>query len=349
MDFALKLRDLGHKVLVVTPQDSTVPGIDICSFKSFTRESSLSHLSPKSLKGFLQLASVVIFGAYSVFNVNRKHNFDRILCFWAIPSGLISLPTSSFFRIPLDVWVLGSDVWDIEKYPLGRRVLTTISKRTAIFLADGWQLAIETNRITNIMPKFLPSARRSRGVPLENTKSQVRYLLYIGRLHPNKGIDILVSAFLNCCERYSEMPPLHIYGDGPLMSELTDQALASKYSEKLIFCGLLTEEDLPEIISNSICVVIPSRIESIPLILGQAALFAKRVILTDVGDMGFLAKEYALENICHPTVESIEEMIMAVVLNIVATDTQNLRALANFLSLDKSVEIYLKMIKNEGD
>ena len=42
------------------------------------------------------------------------------------------------------------------------------------------------------------------------------------------------------------------------------------------------------------CVVIPSRSESIPLVLSEALRFNNKLIVTDVGDMGMLGRQYGV-------------------------------------------------------
>jgi glycosyltransferase involved in cell wall biosynthesis len=48
------------------------------------------------------------------------------------------------------------------------------------------------------------------------------------------------------------------------------------------------------------CVVIPSRSESIPLVFSEALRFNKKVIVTDVGDMGMLGRQYGVAGVVPP-------------------------------------------------
>jgi len=47
-------------------------------------------------------------------------------------------------------------------------------------------------------------------------------------------------------------------------------------------------------------VVIPSRSESIPLVFSEALRFNKKLIVTDVGDMGMLGRQYGVARVIPP-------------------------------------------------
>jgi glycosyltransferase involved in cell wall biosynthesis len=55
-------------------------------------------------------------------------------------------------------------------------------------------------------------------------------------------------------------------------------------------------------------VVIPSRSESIPLVFSEALRFNKELIVTDVGDMGMLGRQYGVAQVVPPeNVMALEE------------------------------------------
>ena len=348
LDFALALQARGHTVTVLTPQISRITSIQIERFRSFTKETSLSHLVPKKTSVKLRMILLIASGSIKIFKLQKQRKFDRVLCFWALPSGLLNLPSNLISKVPMDVWLLGSDVWAAKNYPFGERFLNAISRRSRLFLSDGNQLSDTAFNITKRRAQFLPSGRAVRTIdPI--VESLERYILFVGRLHPNKGVDLFIRAYINCISKTSDMPKLYIYGTGPLFEELQAEIISAKCDQHVFLCGVLNEKDLPERMHNALCVAIPSRIESIPLILGQAARYSKEVLLTNVGDMGSLAKEYQLENICEPTVESIEERLLIILRRNKPIDTINLRKLSNFLSLENSVDSYLKLIQNEAE
>ena len=58
--------------------------------------------------------------------------------------------------------------------------------------------------------------------------------------------------------------------------------------------GRVSDGELAEELYNADCVVIPSRSETIPIVLNEALQFGKRLIVTDVGDMGLIVRRYKL-------------------------------------------------------
>jgi glycosyltransferase involved in cell wall biosynthesis len=62
----------------------------------------------------------------------------------------------------------------------------------------------------------------------------------------------------------------------------------------------VSEEALGLLYESSDCVVIPSRSESIPLVFSEALKFNKELIVTDVGDMGMLGRQYGVAWVIPP-------------------------------------------------
>ena len=60
------------------------------------------------------------------------------------------------------------------------------------------------------------------------------------------------------------------------------------------FRGRLADAELYALYAACDCVVIPSRSESIPIVLSEALQAGKPLIVTDVGDMGSIVREHHL-------------------------------------------------------
>ncbi len=67
---------------------------------------------------------------------------------------------------------------------------------------------------------------------------------------------------------------------------------------------------LASLYESSDCVVIPSRSESIPLVFSEALRFDKELIVTDVGDMGMLGRQYGVARVIPPeNVRALKEVM----------------------------------------
>jgi glycosyltransferase involved in cell wall biosynthesis len=60
------------------------------------------------------------------------------------------------------------------------------------------------------------------------------------------------------------------------------------------------DDDLISLYAASDCVVIPSRMESIPVVFSEALAFDKGMIVSDVGDLGLLGREYGVAQVVPP-------------------------------------------------
>jgi glycosyltransferase involved in cell wall biosynthesis len=102
------------------------------------------------------------------------------------------------------------------------------------------------------------------------------YVVYIGRLSPEKGIDVLLKA-------WEAIPhiPLVIAGNGPLaerVKEVSKKCLSIKYT------GQISHENVISIIAGARCVIVPSIcFESMPLITLEAFSCGTPVVASRVG------------------------------------------------------------------
>jgi glycosyltransferase involved in cell wall biosynthesis len=109
----------------------------------------------------------------------------------------------------------------------------------------------------------------------------------------------------------------------------------------------LSDDLLADVMQRALVVIIPSRIESIPLILGQAARFAHNIIVTNVGDMGTLASKYQAASVCEPDIDSIYNSLIEVLKCEKDIFEHGRKKLSNLLSLKNSVNTYLKWIVSD--
>ncbi len=313
-DFAKTLKKKGHSVTVLTPRkgkNNYDDEIDVIYFWWLGEEKTLTNLNFKNpiniFKAFSLLCSGLITGLY----LCAKERYHHILAMWAIPSGVIAYILYLFTRISYSVWALGSDIWMFKKNRLGKVFLKIILKSAKNIFADGWTLAKDVEEIAGKPCSFLPSSRLlppPRKLKFESDKT---HFLFIGRFHPNKGIDILVDAIFLLPEEVKKKCHFHIFGDGPLKMEIEKKL---EKNQELKNCISLKGYANPITASSYLhacdALVIPSRIESIPVILSDAAQAGIPVIATDVGDMGKIVNKYEAGVVVEPTSSSIAEGII---------------------------------------
>lgn len=108
------------------------------------------------------------------------------------------------------------------------------------------------------------------------------YYCYVGRLSPEKGVDLLLNAA-------AELPDykLKIIGAGPL----EDRLLSGRENSNVEFLGYKTGKELRTIISGSKFIIVPSNwFENNPLIILESLCLGTPVIGSDIGGIPELIK-----------------------------------------------------------
>jgi|GEM_PF-540503 len=115
-----------------------------------------------------------------------------------------------------------------------------------------------------------------------------RIVAYIGRIHPTKGLDLLIRAFIEVVKYESDVILL-IAGKGDVKYLDKCIKLAKKFGveDKVKYLGYLSEEDKIGLIDASEFVVIPSRHsgESYPLVIDEVKARRKPLIVTNYGTL----------------------------------------------------------------
>jgi glycogen(starch) synthase len=115
-------------------------------------------------------------------------------------------------------------------------------------------------------------------------------LLCLGRLIPEKGFDLALTAFVTLACQFPDAR-LVIAGDGPMRHPLEEQARELGLAERVQFTGWVAAEKVSELINTATLVVMPSRREGLPLVGIQAAQMARPVVATRVGGLPELVVE----------------------------------------------------------
>jgi glycosyltransferase involved in cell wall biosynthesis len=109
-------------------------------------------------------------------------------------------------------------------------------------------------------------------------------LLYLGRLHAAKGPDLALAAFAAVRPRFPGAR-LAFAGGGPEEAELRSKALALGVVEDVDFLGWVPPYRVPEVLNTSGLVLMPSRIEGLPLAAVEAARMGRPILATRAGGL----------------------------------------------------------------
>ena len=114
-------------------------------------------------------------------------------------------------------------------------------------------------------------------------------MLFVGRLEPRKGIDVLIAAANLLADR-GVTPRFviagndtRILGDGLTYEQAWRSGRAGRVLPDITFLGEVSEAELRRLYRRADLVVMPSRYESFGLVLLEAMMLAKPVVASAVG------------------------------------------------------------------
>lgn len=122
---------------------------------------------------------------------------------------------------------------------------------------------------------------RERPQSHTNQSSARPYVLFAGRLHPMKGADILLRAWVDVI-REAPGRELRLAGDGPERATLKRMVQELGLSESVRFLGAIDNRELKPLYANAEAVVLPSRAEGFPLTLLEASACGSICVGSDV-------------------------------------------------------------------
>jgi glycosyltransferase involved in cell wall biosynthesis len=222
---------------------------------------------------------------------------DIIFAEWLIPAGFIARILSVLTGTPYCCRALGSDIYTALSGSLLGPLIKNVARNSSLLFADGFDLCRKTSAIAQGKEcHFAATARK-----LENKKSGFSpfddkglfTFCSVGRLHQVKGFNFLIRACSILLGKGINFR-CYIVGDGEEKEALENLIKSSALEKKVLLTGRLEDGDISDLFRHADCIVIPSLSESIPLVLSEAVNAQKPLIVTNVGDMGFLAEKYNL-------------------------------------------------------
>jgi glycosyltransferase involved in cell wall biosynthesis len=108
------------------------------------------------------------------------------------------------------------------------------------------------------------------------------YALFVGRLSPEKGIDVLLDAYATGHPGV----PLLIAGDGPMRPQLERRLEGSDLGERVRLLGQQDRPALSALLAGARCLVLPSRwYEGFPMVVLEAFAHGVPVMASQIGGL----------------------------------------------------------------
>ena len=164
-----------------------------------------------------------------------------------------------------------------------------------IVLSQGVQKYFEENygRKTIFIPNGVnrPQVRPAEIINKEVGLTKDSYILFLGRLVPEKGIKYLIEAFKNV----ETDKKLVIAGGSSDTDEFANELRElAKDDDRILFTGFVQGEKLDELYSNAYIYTLPSDLEGMPLSLLEAMSYGNCCLVSDIEECASVVEDHAL-------------------------------------------------------
>ncbi len=238
----------------------------------------------------------------TVNRVCRSVAPDLVLSYWAYPDGAIGTRIARQVGAKSAIIVGGSDVLlDTRSTSRRKRVSGTLQeaddilsvsddlRRKVIELGGNpershlWRQGVETNLFC------LGDQRAARNrLGIAHTADPV--LVWVGRMVPVKGLDILIRACRQLAEQNHRFR-LFLVGDGPLRATLVADCRKAGIADRVVFAGPCPQDQLGDWYRAADLMLLPSRSEGLPNVLRESVACGTPFVASRVGGIAEIADE----------------------------------------------------------
>jgi glycosyltransferase involved in cell wall biosynthesis len=182
--------------------------------------------------------------------------------------------------------------WRRDKWSLPARMMLNLGLRVGMRVARrvtavSQPLATELSERFGRDVAFIPNSVRpvepvEPGPVLSDPKwglSPDKYALFVGRIEPEKRLDVLLSAWRRAC---GDLPDYKLAVVGDFAGTAYGRQCRRNAPDRAVFLGLQHADDLAELYSNAAIVVQPSVLEGMSLVLLEAAAYGRCILATRI-------------------------------------------------------------------
>jgi len=244
---------------------------------------------------FLSTRRLIEWYQYPLLKLHRKFPFEVLHCHSVHPCGYLGALCQDRLQAALVLTSHGGDIREggarILKPGARSRAITALRRADAVVSISGFTTQAlrrlePTTRIVEIQngvdlsPFDNPVARPPE---LDPRIRAGQYVLFLGRLHPRKGVDILLEAWAASLAKTDSGMMLAIAGDGRERDALANQAERLGILPSACFLGRVAGPHKTWLLQNARCGCMPSRDwEAFPLVVMEGFAAGKPMIGTRI-------------------------------------------------------------------
>ncbi|MEX1384574.1 glycosyltransferase [Lutibacter sp.] len=302
-------------------------------------------LKPTGGKKILHKFDIVWNAPSTIFKVLKLlHKVDVFQLRTPTGIGVYLIPFLTLF-VNKKGWFKYAGNWNQEKPPFGYAVQRWWLKKQhkKVTINGAWEN--QPKKCLTFENPCLTEEDRVLGNQTVKEKKLIKpyNFCFVGGLNENKGVQLIMDAF--CEIAHPNLGTLHIVGDGVLREEL--EIKAKSIVSPVIFHGFLNKASIIEIYKTCHFILLPSKSEGFPKVIGEAMNFGCIPIVSDVSCIGQYIQNNNNGFLLHP----INKEVLIHTINQcfkVAPDTFKAYLLINYTIAEKfTYAYYLLRIQKE--
>jgi glycosyltransferase involved in cell wall biosynthesis len=197
-----------------------------------------------------------------------------------------------------------------------------------------------------VIPEGVDLEKFNRSVDTSDINEKLgneRKILFVGNLHPNKGVHFLIKSFALVKSRINDVK-LVIVGDGHLKHYLINLTKRLNLEKDVIFAGFVNDEDLPKYYASCDIFASASVLEGFGLIFLEAMALGKPIVAFNLASIpevvenaGILVNEINHEKFADAIIELLSDE------KLYQEKSENALKRAKLFSWEKIAEQFIKI------
>jgi len=240
-------------------------------------------INTKHLDAFVHSLTSSFHSIFQDYNIIHYHALGPTVFCW--------LP--KVFRDKVVVTLHGLD-WERGKWGKFAKVFLKFTERTATYIPDktivvsraqkeyfeskyGREVTYIPNGV-NIPQRKLPGRiiKEKYGLNGED------YLLWMGRLTPEKRVDWLIKAFKEIKGKIPNLKLVIAGGSSATDEYVRELKKLAENDKRIIFTGYIVGKEKEELLSNAFLFILPSYLEGLPIVLLEAMSYRLPCLVSDI-------------------------------------------------------------------
>lgn len=260
----------------------------------------LNMLPPSGGTSVLSKLLIIFYYPLYFFRILKEVSSAKYIHVRAPSNPAVIVMLLSFLCPSKQFWFKYAGNWIGEAswfYKLQRLLLKYLGKNSKITVNGAW--AKQPKNVIGFENPCLDQQDRILGQQICKTKQIDGKLNYcfVGGMNTNKGVDKIIDVLVEI-SKHDNFGTFHFVGGGPLLEDLKKRS--QSVSHKIVFHGFLAKNEIHAIYQQCHCIVLPSKSEGFPKVIGEAMNFGCVPIVSDISCIGQYVKHQKNGFLIHP-------------------------------------------------